>query len=124
MFTGFRRFARGQLPIGGLHTSEQVLQTPSRRTALLRVRGAYERACDALMREPERLAPMAIEQYGAHFAVIGASTPPPLLPAHAIRAGDHVYRTAVAAARILADVSSVLGELPGSPCESESLRVV
>lgn len=117
MFTGFRSFARGQLPIGGLHTSEQVLQTPSRRTALLRVRGAYERACDALMREPERLAPMAIEQYGAHFAVIGASTPPPMLLVHAIRAGDLVYRTGVAAASIRADVSAFLDELLGSPVE-------
>src|SRR3546814_12978632 len=80
LFTGFRSFARGPLPIGGLHTSEQVLHTPSRRTALLPVRGAYDRACDALIPEPERHAPMPLEHHGPPFALIGAPPQPQIPP--------------------------------------------
>ena len=124
MFTGFRSFDEGQLPIGGLHTSEQVLQTPPRRSALLRVFDAYERACEALMREPERLAPMAIDQYGKHLAPIGATAPPAMLLARAIRANELVYRTGVPAAGIRADVSAFLNELLGASVEPAFLSAL
>jgi len=117
IFTGFRSFRQGQLPLGGVHTSEHVLQTPSRRAALMRVLAAYERACDALMREPELHAPSVVKHYGIHFAAIGATAPPALLLARAIRAGDLVYRTDVASGAIQSDLAAFLGELTGAAVE-------
>lgn len=114
MFTGFPAFPAGQLPLGGLHTTERVLEEPARRAALVQVLSAYKRACDSLMREPERHAPTATELYTQHFMAISGTAPPAMLLARSIRAGDLVYRTDLVTNTIRKDLTAFLGELVGS----------
>lgn len=113
IFSGFRSFPEGQLPLGGLHVSERALGQQDKRTKLDRIAQAYARAADRLMSEPGRHAQAIASAFETRFAALGSGAPPGTLIASAVEQGDLVYRSDVALDTVRGDLSTWLRELIG-----------
>lgn len=123
VFSGFPAFPHGQLPLGGLHASERVMNSASGRARLDHVAQAYARAADAFMRYPERHTPAIVAGYARHFGALGAEAPPPMLLSRAVAAGDLIYRSDIALDAIRGDLAAWLGELLGEAPDPAFLRL-
>lgn len=113
IFSGFKSFPAGQLPIGGLHVSERALDREDKRAKLDRIARAYRRAADRLAADPSRHAGAIVEAFEGHFTALGSAAPPAKLISRSIEAGDLVYRGDIPVDAVREDLSAWLGELVG-----------
>lgn len=113
VFSGFRSFPEGQLPLGGLHVSEHIFDRADLRAKLAEVSRAWDLAATRLMSDPARHAPAVASAFGNYFAAVGAGGTPSALIEAAVRAGDLVYRADLALENVGSDLRSWLGELIG-----------
>lgn len=121
IFSGFRSFPAGQLPIGGLHVSERALAQEDKRAKLERITQAYRRAASRLAADPSRLAGQIVEAFEGHFEALGSATPPARLISRSIEAGDLVYRGDIPVGAVREDLSAWLGELVGRKVDPDFL---
>nr|WP_295106031.1 hypothetical protein [uncultured Caulobacter sp.] len=121
VFSGYRSFPAGQLPLGGFHATERMLADAQKRRTLDRITQAYGDAAEKLTAEPDRYAPIVATAYSRFFGHIGAGNPSGTLLARSLTAGDLVYRTARPTKADGKDLAAFLGEILGKPVPAEFL---
>lgn len=113
VFSGYRSFPQGRLPLGGVHVSAAALADPQKAAVIRDLVAAYGRAVEMMEHSPRRAARIVADAFEEHYKDIDAPKPPAMVIARALRSGDLVYETSIPLASVERDLGAWIEELLG-----------
>jgi hypothetical protein len=118
IFSGFRTFPSGQLPLGGLCVTERALATADQRGKIDAIARAYGEAVTLFMRDPGSVAGAMSDLFRHYYEPLGAGGPPGELLSRSSSHGDLVYRTDIPLSSVRVDLATWLQELTGQAVDA------